>query len=231
MGRWTENNQDSHWESYFDPEFHSVSILQEGYWHVYPVHKTKYPIFGGRINPTSWALDSKPPPQGIPTEIHHNGQWCDIPDEYNSPQDPLKNPSTIKDFPAYIQALPAWKKQMLENFKEVDVDGPSLIQLMQTQGGIAKLTIGCDGGAIPHGPCKGFGSLGWCICTKHNILWRGQGPVRGYPDNPSCRTEAYAMLTFLRLIHHLYLFWQVPIPEAIINGHTIASRSSKRCRV
>jgi hypothetical protein len=220
LGRWTEHNQESLWESYFDPEFHSVSIAKEGYWHVYPVHKTKYPIFGGRIHPTSWALDNKPPRYGIPTEIHRNGQWCDIPDEYTSPITLTTSPPTIKDFPSYIQALPAWEKQMLENFKEVDHQGPPLIQLLQTQGGLSKLTIGSDGGAIPHGPFKGYGSLGWCICTKHTLLWRGQGPVRGYPDNPSFRTEAYAMLTFLRLIIHQYHFWEVPIPDALVNGHT-----------
>ena len=109
---------------------------------------------------------------------------------------------------------------MLENFKEVDLDGPGLAQLLQNQGGLSQLTIGSDGGAIPHGPFKGFGSLGWCICTKHNILWRGQGPVRGYPDNPSFRTEAYAMLTFLRLILHQYRFWDIPIPDATVHCHT-----------
>ena len=55
---------------------------------------------------------------------------------------------------------------------------------------------------------------------KHHILWRGQGPVRCYPNNPLFRNEEYAMLTFLRLILHQYQFWDVSIPEAMVHEHT-----------
>ena len=119
-----------------------------------------------------------------------------------------------------MRQLPEWEQQLFQEFTEVDTTGQQLITLLSTQEGLDSLIIRSDGGAMPHGKFKGLGSLGWCFCTKNRTLWKGKGPVRGHPDNPSFHTEAYAVLTFLRFILHQYRFWQIPIPNARMTGHT-----------
>jgi hypothetical protein len=124
-------------------------------------------------------------------------------------------------FQDYIAPLPEWEQQPSQDFKdEVDTKGQRLIQLLSNQADIYTLIVGSKGGEIPHGIHKGIGSLGWCFCTKNQFLWKGKGPVRGYPDNPSFRTEAYAALAFLHFILHQFQFWKVTISEAKITGHT-----------
>ena len=217
MGKWLPNHQDSVWPAYYNTRTDEISIENNGYWHTNRVTRTKY---GGLIIQDHTALHATPPPDSIPTEVHINGQWCMIPDHFVIPKPPKPPINQPKTFQEYIRQLPEWEQQLFQEFQEVDSTGQQLIQLLSTQDGLDSLIVGSDGGAMPHGRFKGYGSLGWCFCTKNRILWKGKGPVRGHPDNPSFRTEAYAVLTFLRFILHQYRFWKVEIPNARINGHT-----------
>jgi len=217
LGKWHPNHQDNVWPVYYSIQNATISIEKEGYWHTNCVRSTKY---GGLIIQDTTVLHSKPPEEGVPTEVHINGQWCTIPDHFVIPYPITPPDNQPKTFREYIGQLPEWEQKLFQEFQEVDTTGHQLIKLLSTQEGLDSLIVGSDGGAMPHGKFKGFGSLGWCFCTKNRILWKGKGPVRGHPDNPSFRTEAYTVLTFLQFILHQFRFWKVKIPAAHITGHT-----------
>lgn len=220
LGRWLHNHHAFEWPTYFDNLLHCIYIRRPEHWEVRLVTPTRSILYPGKISDSIFCTESELPSNAVPASIHAEGMFCDIPDPRYDYPPPRPVPPPPTSFASYIRQLPSWEVQLLESFKEVDSTNPSLIYYLRSPTGLRQLFIGSDGGAIPNGPFQHTGSQAFVIATKNRVLWRGYGPVIGWPQNPSFRTETYGMLALLRLLWHLYIFWQVPIPKGTLSPTT-----------
>ncbi len=213
LGQWTRTHRDSTREAYFNPVLQYIFIRRQNSWHVHELiikHGSKYNA--GKISETLLYETTELPLTCIPTQISDDHTVCDIP-HYTDYPDPFPELPPPIDFPSYCRSLPPWERQLLAHCKEVDLGEPSLLELIQTTEGIQSLFLGSDGGAQTQGEHKGTGGFGWAIATHDRTLWKGRGPVVGYPDNSSYRTEHAGALSLFRFLYHYFKFYRVPFPD------------------
>ncbi len=208
LGRWDHQHRQSTWAAYYDAEIQMVYLRNNNGWDVHNVEASRHSYLGGRIKQDVFCNEQELPINCIPVHVTTDKRLCDIPNPYFDCPKPLPGPPPAYDFATYVNTLPDWERQLLNNCKE-EPQETSLMELLQTTTGIKSLFFGSDGGAYPHGKNKGTGSFGWTIGTEDTVLWRGRGPVIGHPDNSSYRTEAGGALALFRFLYHYMKYYRI----------------------
>ncbi len=218
LGRWHQAHHEMEWPAYFDPDLKFLLVKSETGWKSLPVSDSGHTYQGGCVENTTFDTVISLPASTIPVYYHDN--TCDMPHpdyDYPLPQTSSPAPQYFSD---YVRSLPRWEQQLLGTAHEVSQESPTLLELMSTSEGVSSLLIGHDGGAYPGGPFKNYGSHGWVIATEDRVLWAGNGPVVGFPDNPSFRTETVAHIGAMRFLFHQYKFWNIDTPEGTLHLST-----------
>jgi hypothetical protein len=97
-------------------------------------------------------------------------------------------------FAAYVATLPLWEQDLLAQATEVYCLDSSLYELLQQRN--VNILVARDGGKKDD-----FGSFGWVIGTKDEVIWDCEGTARGYPMQ-SYRAEGYGRMSLLLFLKH-----------------------------
>ncbi len=123
------------------------------------MYASRHSYLGGRIKQDVFCNEEELPINCIPVHVTAGKRLCAIPDLYWDCPKPLSRPPLVYDFATYVNTLPDWERQLLNNCTEEQQE-MSLMELLQTPTDIKSLFFGSDGGAYPHGKNKGTGSFG-----------------------------------------------------------------------
>jgi hypothetical protein len=106
-------------------------------------------------------------------------------------------------FAAYVATLPLWEQDLLAQATEVYCPDSSLYELLQQRD--VDILVASDGGQKDD-----FGSFGWVIGTKDEVIWDCEGTTRGYPLQPY-RAEGYGRMALLMFLKHYIRYYDIKL--------------------
>jgi hypothetical protein len=104
-------------------------------------------------------------------------------------------------FAAYVATLPLWEQDPLAQATEVNCPDSSLYELLKQRN--VNILVASDGGKKDD-----FGSFGWVIGTKDEVIWDCEGTARGYPMQ-SYRAEGYGRMSLLLFLKHYIRYYNI----------------------
>jgi hypothetical protein len=104
-------------------------------------------------------------------------------------------------FAAYVATLPLWEQDLLAQATEVYCPDSFLYELLQQRN--VNILVASDGGKKDD-----FGSFGWVIGTKGEVIWDCEGTARGYPMQ-SYRAEGYGRMSLLLFLKHYIRYYNI----------------------
>jgi hypothetical protein len=148
--------------------------------------------------------DSRPPPDAVPVTVLLETTTllrCSIPPMQTEPVHDAARALNCDTFAAYVATLPLWEQDLLAQATEVYCPDSSLYELLQQRN--VNILVASDGGQKDD-----FGSFGWVIGTKDEVIWDCEGTARGYPMQ-SYRAEGYGRMSLLLFLKHYIRFYNI----------------------
>jgi hypothetical protein len=127
-----------------------------------------------------------------------------IPEHHEALHNKTRLPLTWDE---YVHSLPEWVSTLITNTARSARAKTELYEALLNES--ETLCIVSDGGQKDE-----YGSFGWVIGTKDEILFEGSGPARGQPMT-SHRSEAYGKLAWMCFVLHYTEFLGIEIKCAI----------------
>ena len=201
LGRWLPTWPDNRqWKAVY-------SLSQQYYW----IHdNNKWTCYTGYTNKRTYILldpasaiqdDSEPedpvPVDIIATDSNHRPTKVSPPAQLQN--DPQPKPQPSGNLREYIQSLPPWERQLLQNIECLEMGNETLLEAIR-QG--KTILVGHNGA---HENEKG--TYGWVIKAFDRTLWKGRGVAPGQPMS-SFRAESYGHLAVLNFIYRTWTFYE-----------------------
>jgi hypothetical protein len=148
--------------------------------------------------------DSRPPPNAVPVTVLLEALTilrCPIP-----PMPP--DIQFCATFDEYIATLPRWERDLLVCVAEYFCPDSSLHELQQQSN--VKIIIASDGGHKDD-----YGSFGWVIGRKDEVIGDCEGVARGY-QMQAHRVEGYGRMSLLLLLNHYVRYYNIqPMDDCV----------------
>jgi hypothetical protein len=104
-------------------------------------------------------------------------------------------------FANYVATLPQWQRDLIARATEIHCPDSSLCELLQQRN--VNILVASDGGQKDD-----YGSFGWVIGTKDEVIWDCEGTARGYPMQ-SYRAEGYGRMSLLLFLTHFIRYYGI----------------------
>jgi hypothetical protein len=104
-------------------------------------------------------------------------------------------------FTDYVATLPLWERDLLAHATEEHCPASSLYEVPQQTN--VNILVASDGGHQDD-----YGSFGWVIGTKHEVIWDCEGVARDYPVQ-SYRAEGYGRMSLLLFLTHYIRYYNI----------------------
>jgi hypothetical protein len=104
-------------------------------------------------------------------------------------------------FADYVAILPLWERDLLAHATEDHYPDSSLCELLQQTN--VNILVASDGGHKDD-----YGSFGWVIGTKDEVIWDCEGVARGDPMQ-SYRAEGYGRMSVLLFLTHYIRYYNI----------------------
>ena len=159
--------------------------------------------------------DSRPPPDAVPVTVLPERSTqirCSLPDMPTATLHETIPTTMCATFGDYISTLPLWERDLLVNATEEYLPDYPLYQLLQQRN--VNILVASDGGHEDD-----YGSFGWVIGTKDEVICDCQGIARGYPMQ-SYRAEGYGRMSlFLFLTRYIRYYGIQPADDLRVTSY------------
>jgi hypothetical protein len=132
---------------------------------------------------------------------------CSLRPISNTPELDTPHPTTCTTFKDYVKTLPTWEQDLFLNVTEK----PSTVPLYELLNQKRTTLLAVSDGGAADAP-KSYGSFGWVLGKRHEILWECKGIARGYPMR-SYRAEGYGRISLLSFLTHCILYLDIQPSE------------------
>jgi hypothetical protein len=216
LGPWTRPDLRI-WPAYYDSSTQMLCLMvsppastppnTDASWHYYPAEIEYTRRFLTVSTRYDYFQDSRPPIDAAPITVLFETTTllrCSLSPGPHEPVPDTVRPPICATFADYVTTLPQWERDLLAKAMEDPFPDTPLNQLLQQRN--VNILVASDGGHKTD-----YGSFGWVIGTKDEVIWDCQGTARGYPMQSYRAKGCGHMPLLLFLTHYIHYYDIQPI--------------------